>query len=156
MRFASCTSCAAFSSLCLPTSARNSWSESAAPESASLAQTAASAASFAFSSSSFGTGAPTSSPIASSSRVTCSISSAPSSCSVTKLASSAASTQPRSSERSTIAFSWSVSNSSMSWFCVKPVCQSFPVLGGAQSPLTLCVILWFFHGIETANRVTNA
>ena len=37
MRFASCTSCAAFSSLCRPTSARNSCSESAAPESDSLA-----------------------------------------------------------------------------------------------------------------------
>ena len=51
MRFASCTSCAAFRSLCRPTSARKSCSESAAPESDSLAQTAASAASLAFSSS---------------------------------------------------------------------------------------------------------
>ena len=153
MRFASCTSCAAFSSLWRPTSARNSCSESAAPESDSLAQTAASAASFAFSSS-LSVGRPTSRPIASSSRVICSASSVPSSFSVTKASSSAGSTQPRSSERSTIDFSCSVSKSSMSWFCVKPVCQSFRSLGGAQSSLTLCAILSFFHGIGTTNRVT--
>src|SRR5262245_22645995 len=42
----------------------------------------------------------------------------------------------------------------MSWFCVKPVCQSFRILGGAQSFVTLRAFSPFFHGIGTANRVT--
>ena len=142
IRFASCTSSAAVSSLWRPTSARKSWSESAAPVSDSagphlglggllllLLPSRARAC-----------GAPISSPIVSSSRVSASASSSLSSCSRTNASSSAGSTKPRSSERSMSRLSCSDSNSSISWFCVKRCVSPFACLGvHAQSLCSLDV-----------------
>src|SRR5262245_450346 len=115
--FARTTSSCAVSSLCRPTSARKSCRLSAAPPISGTSRLTF--ASEAFSLSRAATGGPTSSPIVSSSRVSCSISSSFRSCSTVNASKSASSMKPRSSAPSTRVRALSVSSSSLSWFCVK-------------------------------------